>query len=732
MSRSPVPPRASEESRDRLADDGQLTLDLKDANEKLIVAALLQQQLTEEANQSAAEVRLLLERERLLADAGMAVAASLDYTAGLATVARLLVPRHCDWCVIDLLIGDSGVEPVAAAHADSDKEAQLLALGKRAPGPDMSFGVGQVLRTGLSELYPEIADESWVGRALGSEHPTDLQGLGARSYLCVPLKARDHVLGALSLGYADGGRRFGPADLALAEELARRASIAIDNARLYHAARDAIRLRDDVLAVVTHDLRSPLAAVILGIETLLGRSRADELIRRLGAKSLETIHRSAEHMRRLLNEVGELASIQVGRLALQHSSESIPALVDEAFQMLEPMAQRKSLQLEKRIPETPFATLCDRDRIIRVLVNLLGNALKFTPDRGRIVVTVADCGHEVRVSVSDTGPGIARVDLSKLFEPYWKGKQSGRTGTGLGLYIARGIVQAHGGRIWVDSEVGVGSTFCFVLPVQPPAAANAAEAAQSAPGPGVPAPAARPPGDSGLLRETPPHDHGLVLDRARDDEFLRMLGHELRTPLAAIQMTVELLRRRHAALVLDRHLKVIERQAMSIEKLVDGLRGPSTGSTFLTCVAPEPTAIDSASGDPQPQRALAPTTRPRRILVVDDYEDAAESLAEVLRELGHDTRTALDGFSALRENDRFHPQVVFLDLGLPGMDGFEVAGRLRRASGETPHLIALTGYGQQSARERSSQAGFEVHLVKPPTIARIVSVLESLQVRESP
>jgi signal transduction histidine kinase len=703
---------------------------LKDANEKLIVAALRQQELTEQANQSAGEVRVLLERERLLADAGMVVAASLDYTAGLAALARLLVPRHCDWCVIDLA-AEGEVEQVAAAHADGDKEAQLRALGKRVPAPDVSFGVGQVLRTGLSELYTEIADESWVGRALGSEYPDDLRELGARSYLCVPLKARDHVLGALSLVYADGARRFGAAELALAEELARRASVAVDNARLYHAARDAIRLRDEVLAVVSHDLRSPLAAVILGIETLLGRSRADELIRRLGAKSLETIHRSAQHMRRLLEELGELASIQVGRLALQHSSESVPALVDEAFQMLEPMAQRKSLLLEKRIPEAPFATLCDRDRILRVLVNLLGNAIKFTPDGGRILATVEDCGDEVRVSISDNGPGIARADVSRLFEPYWKGKQSGRTGTGLGLYIARGIVQAHGGRIWVDSEVGVGSTFRFALPVRPSTAAPAAGAAQAGRTLGVAASVARPSGDSGLLREAPTGDPGLILDRARDEEFLRMLGHELRTPLAAIQMTVELMRRRHPALVLDRHLKVIERQAASIEKLVSELRGPSTGSTFLTRLAPEPGAVESAGDIPQPQFATARATQPRRILVVDDYADAAESLAEVLRDLGHDTRTALDGVSALRENDRFHPQVVFLDLGLPDMDGFEVAGRIRRAPGQTPHLIALTGYGQQSARERSSQAGFEVHLVKPPTIARIVSVLEGLQASES-
>jgi signal transduction histidine kinase len=727
MTRTEAPSRENEESRDRLADDGQLTQDLKHANEELIIAGLRQQGLIEAANQSAEEVRVLLERERLLAEAGMAMTSSLDHAAGLAVLARLLVPRLADWCVIDLIAG-AGIEQIAAAHVSRDKEAQLRALGQRAPESALSFGVGHVLRTGRSDVHPDMTDATWVAKALGVEYPSILRELGARSYLCVPLKAREHVFGALSLVYAESGRRFGATDVALAEELARRASIAVDNARLYHAAQDAIRLRDDVLAVVSHDLRSPLAAVTMGIETLLARSKADELVRRLGAKPLEAIQRSAEHMRRLLDEVGELASIQAGRLALQHSRESVPALVDEVLQMLEPVAQRKSLQLEKQLPAAPLTVFCDRDRITRVLVNLLGNAIKFTPERGRIVVSVHDQGHEIRVDVCDTGPGIAPADLPKLFQPYWKGKQSGRTGTGLGLYIARGIVQAHGGRIGVESEVGAGSTFWFVL------STHAAGVTVDARPPAQPAlgisSRTRSPLEAQLPPAATPFERSRIIDGARDAEFLRMLGHELRTPLAAIQMTLELIRRRDTGLALDRYLNVIQRQATSIECLVDELRGPSMGSTLPTRESPEARPLAPAAAKPQPQLAASPAVQPRRILVVDDYEDAAESLAEVLRDMGHDARIALDGVSALQENERFHPHIVFLDLGLPGMDGFEVAGELRRGQGPMPHLIALTGYGQQSARDRSSQAGFAVHLVKPPTIQGIVSVLGSLQARD--
>jgi signal transduction histidine kinase len=280
--------------------------------------------------------------------------------------------------------------------------------------------------------------------------------LGFRSAMVVPLSARGRTLGAITFVAAESGRRFGPADLAMAEELGRHAGLAADNARLYDEAQRAIRARDEVLAVVSHDLKNPLEAVTLSASLLL-RAPESARVRRYA----ESLQRSASRMDRLIRELLDLSSMDAGKFRVELRPERIEAIVEEALAVLAPIAAEKGVALACR-GALRHDVLCDRERVLQVVSNLVGNAIQFAPRGGNVSVSAAAAGAAVEVAVLDDGPGIREEDLPHLFDRYWKSRS--RRGTGLGLAIARGIVDAHGGRIRVESAPGAGSRFVFTLP----------------------------------------------------------------------------------------------------------------------------------------------------------------------------------------------------------------------------------------------------------------------------
>ena len=210
---------------------------------------------------------------------------SLDHEATLATVAHLVVPRHADWCIIDLVEAGGAIRQAAAAHVDPAKEQRARALRRRFPPEAEPERGAWVIRTGKPELFPELEDIEWLAGALGAEHPEFLRELGARSYLSVPLRGRKGVIGAMSL-VRGLGRRYGPEDVALAEGLGQRAGLAVENARLYVAAREAIVARDDFLAIAAHELRTPLSTLNLQLQTL-GAARGAQLVEAVAAGKLE-------------------------------------------------------------------------------------------------------------------------------------------------------------------------------------------------------------------------------------------------------------------------------------------------------------------------------------------------------------------------------------------------------------------------------------------------------------
>ncbi len=228
----------------------------------------------------------------------------------------------------------------------------------------------------------------------------------------------------------------------------------------YEEAQHAIRMREEVLAVVSHDLRNPLAAIQMAAALLLLRLGGDARSR----KQVETIHRSASRMEHLLADLLDMASIQAGRLSLERQPERPDNLLTELMEVHEPTAREKGLRLQRNCDLGDAFLDVDRDRVLQLLGNLVGNAIKLCQPGDSITVSCADAGREALFAVADTGPGIPETDLPHLFEPYWSAKRHAKKGTGLGLYISKGIVEAHGGRLWVESAIGQGATFYFSLP----------------------------------------------------------------------------------------------------------------------------------------------------------------------------------------------------------------------------------------------------------------------------
>lgn len=226
----------------------------------------------------------------------------------------------------------------------------------------------------------------------------------------------------------------------------------------------ALRAREEMLEIVSHDLKNPLSAILMNAILLFKKLPAEEPSSAL-RKQVENIQRSAERMKNLIEDLLDLAKVEAGRLVVTPSAQDPAALLTEAIDMMKPVANKKGIQLNKEYCRTTKDVLCDRDRILQVFSNLIGNAIKFTPEKGTIWLNVEEVENEVRFCVTDTGPGIAQEHLPHIFNRYWQAEGTQRQSAGLGLAITKGILDAHHGKLWVKSVLKQGSTFCFTLPV---------------------------------------------------------------------------------------------------------------------------------------------------------------------------------------------------------------------------------------------------------------------------
>lgn len=233
--------------------------------------------------------------------------------------------------------------------------------------------------------------------------------------------------------------------------------------RAEEALRLAVHMREEFLAIVSHDLRNPLNSVLLGSEILRGTPTLDAAC----LTTLDLIHNAAKRMGRMLSDLLDLSSMDAGHLSMERNPESVDELVAATVEAASPGAATKTIRLETALDESRLIAYCDRDRILQVLMNLVGNAIKFSSDDGRIRIEARRTRDEIEIAVRDFGSGIAKAQLEHIFDPYWQAPKTAKLGTGLGLSIARGIVEVHGGRIWAESVVDRGSCFYFTLPATP-------------------------------------------------------------------------------------------------------------------------------------------------------------------------------------------------------------------------------------------------------------------------
>ncbi|WP_158623790.1 PAS domain-containing sensor histidine kinase [Corallococcus llansteffanensis] len=388
---------------------------------------------------------------RFLSEMGAASSGSLDWREVSRAVVKLTVPTLADGCALITLGSACGEEAVTdVAAVTPELEDALRAVFKPGSTDVLGQTVEQALHSKAAVLLP--------GPSQGDRTVS--------SAVAVPLIIQERSMGVLVLVSGRAGPRYGTESVAMVRELARRAALALENARLYRTARLAVTARDETLGIVSHDLRAPLNTISLlcsGAERHLSRGDGGHGVE----EALRKIHAVVGDMDRLIDDLLEVARVESGHARLDLEPLDVSALLTQVQGLNEPLVADKGLRLEVSLaPDLPRVR-ADQARVLRVFQNLVGNAIKFTPPEGRIVLGAERREGQVCFSVVDTGPGIDEQSLPHVFDRFWQAVHARKAGAGLGLAIVKGVVEAHGGRIWVESEPGHGAAFFFTLPGVP-------------------------------------------------------------------------------------------------------------------------------------------------------------------------------------------------------------------------------------------------------------------------
>jgi signal transduction histidine kinase/DNA-binding response OmpR family regulator len=417
-----------------------------------------------------AEAEAGQERLAFLADAGNVLAGSLDYEETFRNLADLVVPRVADFCVI-LAVDEGGqMRRVAVAHRDPAEEPAMQRLADEfSPSATAEKGGAHVLKTGksqlvcdvhngeLREVFTEKADRDWI------------RSLSAKSFIAVPLRAHDRVLGAIVMINTSPGRICGPEELSLAEELAHRAALALDNAGLYQSAQKARaesdranRAKDSFLAMLSHELRTPLTPVLTSV---VGLEQSQDLSEEMRA-SLQMIRRNVELEARLIDDLLDLTRISKGKVQLNLAEVDAHLLLRSALEICQADIEKKNLVLRTEFAAEKVALEADPARLQQIFWNLIKNAVKFTPKGGGLEIRTENRDGELRVEVADTGIGIDAETLPKIFNAFEQGERSQFGGLGLGLAISKALVETHHGKLIAESEGrDKGSRFTAIFPL---------------------------------------------------------------------------------------------------------------------------------------------------------------------------------------------------------------------------------------------------------------------------
>jgi signal transduction histidine kinase/CHASE3 domain sensor protein len=408
------------------------------------------------ASEAGDQLRLYATQLRSLAEAAIEINATLAADAMLQVATenarRILHARRAQTRLTEETLSSGAMRGLSLQQAAAIWHAAEIEEPKVTSWTDVTMELRGVT---LERLADADAVETLVA------------GHGGDNAIAAPLVGRNgRTLGIIQLWEKKEGK-FNESDEAVLTQLAQMCSVALENARLYKAAQDATRARDDFVAIVSHDLRNPVHTINMAAGLLLEIAPPED--RRLTSRrQLEVIQRAAHRANRLISDLLDVAKIQAGGLTVEPTPVDVPSLVQEALESATPMARPKQLTIERVVAENVPLVAADRDRVLQVFGNLLGNAIKFTPNGGKITIRAEHDGNEAKFAVCDTGPGIPPDHVPHVFDRYWQAKSTAKLGTGLGLSIAKGIVEAHSGRIWVESEPGRGASFIFTLPYAEP------------------------------------------------------------------------------------------------------------------------------------------------------------------------------------------------------------------------------------------------------------------------
>jgi PAS domain S-box-containing protein len=409
------------------------------------------------------------ERFRFLSEASALLGSTLDYEVLLKNLTQLTVPAIADWCSIDLLQPDRKLKQIMVAHQNPEKIKWARKLrAKYPPKEQVSTGPMHVIRTGKSELVVESDRASMESISVDREHLDEIQSLGLRSIIYAPIRSRGQVVGVLSLyTTAESMRTYSQADLHLAEDIAERAGVAVENAQLYKEASHLNRVKDEFLATLSHELRTPLN-VILGHAEIL-HTEQEELTPEQIKMSIDAIFRNAKTQTGLIDDLLDVSSIITGKVSYK-PTEVIPVeIFTNIIKSLKTTAIAKGIELISDLSQAPKIVYADATRLHQIVWNLISNAIKFTPHAGQVKVSISTHDSDWEIEVTDTGRGIDPDFLPYVFDRF-RQEDSSTTrhygGLGLGLSIVRHLTELHGGSVHAVSQgKELGSTFKVTLPL---------------------------------------------------------------------------------------------------------------------------------------------------------------------------------------------------------------------------------------------------------------------------
>jgi signal transduction histidine kinase/ActR/RegA family two-component response regulator len=525
----------------------------------------------------------------------------------------MAIPLLADFCAVDLLQEDGSTRRVAQAHVDARK-ATLIREARETHGfnPDAPSGVPAALRARRSILVSSVTDADLVNASLNAGQLALFCQLDLRSWMIVPLIAGPRILGALTFAVTESARHYGPVDLALAETVAHRAASAIENARLYGEAQAARaeaeaanRLKDEFLAMLGHELRNPLGAISNAVHIL---DRVDDARAESAENARRIIARQAQHLGSLVDDLLDVGRVTTGKIRLDRGPLDLYQAVERALHTLR--AAGKTHDHAVTLSGEPVWIDGDVTRIEQVVLDVVENALIYTPAGGTVQMATRRHGDHAVLTVEDSGVGISPELLPRIFDLFVQGEHGADRaygGLGIGLTLVKRLVELHGGTIEAVSDgAGRGSRFSMSFP--------------------------------------------------------------------ALTMT----------------------------------------------------------NTPKPAGAVAAPGPSRRVVIVEDNADSRETLRVLFELYGHEVHEAADGPAAVELVLRLRPDAAFVDVGLPGFDGYEVARRIRASGdGQGLFLIAVTGYGLPADQERGRAAGFDVHLVKPVQPSQINTLLRDLKTKSA-